>query len=170
MLVDFVSISPPGRARARSKRGFSLLVVTLVIAVSLVTAMGVYQALQSDARLAGEARRREEARELVEGGLSELLNDRRLMGFMPTEPGEAAAFSYSAPSPSAFEGSGSAYTGKVRFVRTTPALESSQSRLQAIVYEVSIAGEQSAGRTSEVEAVVYRLGAADDRPREVYGQ
>lgn len=153
-----------------SRRGFSLLVVLMVVGVVMSAALGVYIAVERDATLAGEARRRREALETVEGGLSEIINDRRLLGLLPTAPGEAAMIRYVAPTDSAFEGSGDTYEGEIRLVRAAPVLESSQRRLRALIYEVRVRAVEDSGRTAEMEAMVYRLAESLGQPKEVYGR
>lgn len=169
MQDDFGSAEPARPLGAR--RGFSLVSVSLLTGVMALTAVGVFEALQQNQERLFEQRRRDEARAVAEGGLAEILNDRRLLQILPTEAGAQAAFQYTRPASTEFsDDQGETYRGEVTLVRAAPALESSQRRIRAIVYEVRVAGRKYGEHASDVEAIIYRLGTTSGQPLEVYGR
>jgi hypothetical protein len=139
-----------------------------------VTALLVFDALREDSRLARLGRRAEEAREAADGGLREMLNDRRILQSLPDEAGGESEISVPGPQKSMFRETGGAegYDARITLVRTAPMLESSQRRVRAVLYEVRVEGESRSGHVADVEALIYRVGVApsDTAGAEVYGR
>lgn len=148
------------RRPRRSRRGFSMFVVTLLVGLMVLTAVAVYRALEEDATQQGHERRRREAFRGAEGGLMELINDKRIMGLLPKEAGESATFVYVPPEGSEAEIEGVSYSAEVTLVRTAPLLESSRRRVRALLYEARVLATYPTGETAEVESIIYRLGSA----------
>lgn len=139
-----------------------------------VSALVVLNELRNDSRVYGEERRRKEARELSEGGVMEVLNSRGLMSRLPSTPGEGAKMVFERPGSSEFWQSDDSrkYLAKVTLVRSAPALESSQRRVRAVVYEVQVRGRLSTGETHDMETLIFRLGVAPNSraSAEVFGK
>ncbi|MEO1227564.1 MAG: hypothetical protein AAFZ18_01575 [Myxococcota bacterium] len=158
----------------RLRRGFSNVVVGLLMGMLSVSALVVLGELQSDSRVYGEERRRKEARELAEGGAMEVLNSQGLMAQLPSTPGDNAKLTFGRPGKSEFwqDDDSRKYLAKVTLVRSAPALESSQRRVRAVVYEVKVRGKLSSGESHDMEALVFRLGVAPNTraSAEVFGK
>lgn len=147
----------------RTRRGFSTMVTTLSTGVMAVGAMVVLSTLEEDGRMHRIEKRREMVRATAEGGMKELLNDRRLMTILPTTAGDASRHIFARPGGSEFWKVGNrapTYKASVSLVRTAPAIESSQRRVRAVLYEVEVRGKLPDGESADMEAIIYRLGSA----------
>ncbi|MBX2813262.1 MAG: hypothetical protein KTR25_15715 [Myxococcales bacterium] len=147
----------------------------MLVGLMTITALGVLQTLEHDAQLHQLEDRILSARATAEGGLREVLNDARILTLLPSSAGDSAKLVFSQPSVSEFFGSGSQapkYTAKVTLVRSAPALESSQRRVRMVLYESKVRSEVVGGNTSEIEAVIYRLGIVPNNQSgaEVFGR
>lgn len=166
MPVDYAS------AKSRRQRGFSLLVSTILVGLMVLTAMGVLEALDYDTRLHYIEDRIYRARVQAQGGLRELVNDRQILNILPSAAGESSQLDFSPPASSEFWSSTDSYEAKATLVRSSPALESSQRNVRVVLYEIEVRGRESSGQTSDVEAIVYRLGVVPNNQSgaELYGR
>lgn len=162
------------RRRGRP-RGFSLMLVVMMVGALAVTGLLFIVALEDDAKLHGHERRRREARQAAEGGLMELLNDVRIQVLLPSSAGQEARLEYGKPSKSYFmseDVTSPVYRAEVMLVRTTAPLESSQRRVRAVLYEAEVRATMPDGETADMEALIYRLGVAPSSwsGNEVFGR
>ena len=149
-------------SRCSTQGGFSLLGVTVTITVAVVAALVIIDLIQADQEMSVMRRQYQEAREAAEGGLMEIINDQTVMGLLPTTDTPGLAIQYTPSSYSRFGaddyGKGSRdYTADIRLVRVTPLLESSQSVVRAVVYDVRINATQTSGAGAGVHAEVYKI-------------
>ena len=159
----------------RAQRGFSAIVTTLLVGVMSVTALAVLYAIEDDSRLSAVEKSITDARFLAQGGMREVLNDRRLFAVLPSTAGTEARFQFTRPTSSEFWKTGSRepiYNAEVTLVRSSPALESSQRSIRVVLYELKVRGSLPSGQTSEIEALIYRLGSAPNSQTgaEVFGR
>lgn len=142
--------------------------------VLAVSALVVLTTLTGDMRLHGEERRHRDAREVAQGGLMEVMNHGRLLQKLPSAAGDTARVKFGRPTSSEFWDSAerAKYAAKATLVRSAPALESSQRRVRAVIYQVKVRGKMSTGETADVESYLYRLAAAPTNRAavEVYGK
>ncbi len=162
----------PARCASADQRGFALFAVTMMAALLGVTAMLVFADLIHDVEIWGWERRGREARAAAAGGIAEVLNDRRLPLLLPKEPGKPATVSFDAPADSPFVEAerGGRRRAEVTLVRTAPLLESSQRRVRAVLYELTVSSAHRGGGSSDVEAVIYQVGLAPEGEVEVHGR
>jgi hypothetical protein len=143
------------------RRGFSLPIVILSLGVAAVSAAVLLDVVSFDFVLQGEERRGREARQLAEGGLMELINDQRLLNRLPDLKDDDLSNDMEPPQQSMFAGEDKLgkYAAEVRLLRLSPLLESSQGRLQAIMYELVVDGERSSGQEAGVRAEIYKFAS-----------
>ncbi|MEM1024214.1 MAG: hypothetical protein AAGD10_01775 [Myxococcota bacterium] len=135
-------------------------VVILSLGVAAISAAVLLDVVSFDFVLQGQERRSREARQLAEGGLMELLNDQRLQNQLPDLEDDNLANRITSPEQSMFTGEGRGdYEAEVRLLRLAPLLESSQGRLQAIMYELVVDGKKSGGHQAGVRAEIYKFAA-----------
>jgi len=144
----------------RARSGFSLPIVILSLGVAAVSAAVLLDVVGFDFVLQGEERRGREARQLTEGGLMELINDQRLLNRLPDLEDADLATDMAPTEQSMFVGDGKGdYEAEVRLLRLSPLLESSQGRLQAIMYELVVDGERSTGQRAGIRAEIYKFAS-----------
>lgn len=148
--------------RRGTQAGFSLLGVTITMMVAIVAALVVIDMLEEDQKMMVLQRQYQEAREAAEGGLMEIINDQSVMGLLPTPTTPGMAIQYTPTSYSLFgaadRGKGVRnYTADIQLVRVTPLLESSQSVVRAVVYDVRVNAIQTSGAGAGVHAEVYKI-------------
>ena len=148
-----------GRA---TRAGFSLLGVTVTMMVAVVAALVIIDMIQEDQRIVVLQRQNQEAREAAEGGLMEILNDQTTMASLPTPDTPGMSIQYKPSADSRFGGKDygkgtRGYSADIRLVRITPILESSQSVVRAVVYDVRVDALQTSGAGAGVHAEVFKI-------------
>lgn len=145
--------------RSNRRRGFSLLVVALVMALLSIGAAALLDLIKLDLMLSKNDRSEEEAREVAEGALMESINDVRTPTLLPGLDDTDLESTYSALSSSPFyqTSGGRKFDAKYRLLRLAPLNESSYSQSRAIVYEVEIQASASNGdSSSELRTQIFK--------------
>lgn len=148
--------------RLRRRAGFSLPVVILVMGVTALSAAILLDVVDLDFRIQRAERITLESRLVAEGGMLELLNDQRLQASLPEFDDPGLASDLQAASNSVFRKDGKDYDAEVSLIRMAPLSESSQGRLQAVIYELRVDSESKAGSGGGVRAEIYKYVS---RPR-----
>jgi hypothetical protein len=143
------------------RRGFSLLTTTLIVAVAALAGVVVLDAVTNDQTLRGIERRSQEAAEVAEGGAMAILNDQRLADALPDPAGQDLTARVDLDGAFAAERSDGllrAHEAEVSLLRVVPVLESSHSRVRAVVYDLEVTGRAS-GHAAEVESQIYKMAS-----------
>lgn len=141
-----------------SRAGFSLPVVIMSVGVAAVAAAVVLDVIGVDLSIGGSQRRNIETRLQAEGGLMELMNDQRLLNALPDYGSDRLSTEIEAAPDSLFtEASDETYRAEVRLLRLAPLLESSQGKLQAIMYELVVDAERGSRDRAGVRAEIYKF-------------
>jgi type II secretory pathway pseudopilin PulG len=150
--------------RKAGRRGFSLLTVFVVTALVSVSSIVVLNLVTDDQNNVRYTRERLHAREVAEGALMEVANDTETAESLPGVDSDEISIAYEPSSNSAFVGEGDAhrpperYEATISHVRFVPVLESSITRITAVVYEVETNAVVNDGAGSQqIEAEVYRV-------------
>ncbi len=161
-------LGPAGDSLMRTPRagrgGFSLLMVTLLVALVTVSSLVVLDLITSDQDLMGMERRSREAREAAEGGTMELINDEKMGALLPDLSADDLTADASPTTDTVFssvraDGAELEYEGRVALLRTSPVLESSNARVRAVVYELEVTGH-AAGHQAVVETQIYKMASS----------
>lgn len=149
--------------RRTKQRGFSLITVTLLVAVVTISSLVLLEVITEDQVLLGSERRAREARETAEGGTMEAINDYGFSASLPDPDVSNLSADYEPGGDSLFsgrraDGVDSEYQARVRLVRTSPVLESSLSRVQAVVYDLEV-DSTAAGSSASTQAQVYKVAS-----------
>jgi hypothetical protein len=150
--------------RRRNRRGFSLLTVMTLIALVTISSLIVIDLIVSDHDLHGLERRTREAREAAEGGTMELINEELLADVLPELDeadltAEAEATTDNVFSSIRADGAELEYEGTIALIRVSPLLESSHSRVRAVVYELEVTGRASSHQAI-TQTQIYKMAAA----------
>ena len=140
-------------------RGFSLITVTVVLAIMSLGAVVLVDIVGLDLEITGEHRRNFEVEGDAEAAVMEMMTDRQVALGAPVFTTPDLKFNYSAPVASAIrdDDAGRNYEGELRLVRMAPMLESSHAWSRALVYEVRATAEnERTDREAEVVAEIFR--------------
>lgn len=143
-----------------AERGFTMVTTILLLAVVTVSALIVLDIVDVDLSMVGLQRRGYAAREAAEGGAMELLNDSVALEDLPDYTTDKLRSEVPVASGSDFGGDGQAYKASVSLVRIVPLAESSQSRVNAIVYSLDVTGQGSGSTRAGVQAEIYRIATS----------
>jgi hypothetical protein len=148
----------------RDRRGFSLLVVMLVMALLAVIGVIVLSLVQADVEILGIERVSNEARYGAEGAGMEVLNDDDLTKMLPGYAAEDLMSPYTKSAGSAFDRESTMglseihYDAEVYLVRDTPVHESSLTVTRAFLYQIELEARVNGGAASdEVHAEIYKV-------------
>ncbi|MGF1511891.1 MAG: hypothetical protein ACFB9M_20545 [Myxococcota bacterium] len=145
-----------------NRRGFSLPVVILSLGVVTVSALVLLDVVNVDIRLLGAERRTLESRLQAEGGLMEMMNDQRLLEALPDYASNSLSAEMTPPDDSMFTHGSASYEAQVRLIRLAPLLESSQSKLQAVVYELVVDAQDGLDGQAGVRAEIYKFASKNN--------
>ena len=147
----------------QGERGFTLILVVMLIAVLAMMAMALIHLIKMDMSLVGQSRRDLEAREVAEGGAMEVLNDTRLPTMLPGLSSATLTNAYTVPANSPFANYDipanirRQYDGRVNLVRVAPMGESSLGLSRALVYEIDVTSIFNDGQSSaQIKSEVYK--------------
>jgi type II secretory pathway pseudopilin PulG len=148
----------------KNQRGFSLLTVMLLVAMVTISSLVVIELVMGDHDIQGMERRTREAREAAEGGTMELINEELIADVLPDLSEDDLTSVAKPTSDNVFssiraDGSRLEYEGTVALIRISPLLESSHSRVRAVVYELEVTGESS-NHTVVTQTQIYKMAAA----------
>jgi hypothetical protein len=154
------------RLVSRARRGFSLLAVFIIVALVSVSSILVLEIVSQDQSNQLFTRERMQAREVAEGALMEVANDIEVGVNLPGVDSEEIEISYTPSNASAYVNkdngmrSDETYEATISHVRFVPVLESSITRITAIVYEIDTSAVvNDGGGSQQLEAEVYRVVA-----------
>jgi hypothetical protein len=151
------------RSSRSNRRGFSLLMVTMLVALVTISSLVVLDLVTNDVIMLGEERRSREAREAAEGGTMELINDEQMGDLLPDIASDTLVSTTEASSDTIFsvrpDGSQMEYEGKLSLLRMSPVLESSHARVRAVVYELEVHGHAD-NHESIVQTQIYKMASA----------
>ena len=140
-----------------ARRGFSLLVVIMVLALLAMVGVIVLSVVDTEFQILGMERTSHEARFGAEAAAMEVLNDEDLGPMLPGYSTSALKSTYLNSNNSAFGGHVT-YEATVSLVRDTPIHESSLTVTRAFLYEVRLEAEVGNGNaTDEVNAEIYKV-------------
>lgn len=139
-----------------ARAGFSLPTVILIMAVTALAAAILLDIVSVDFAIQRTERVTLESRTAAEGGLHELLNDQRLQSNLPEFDDPGMSQRLSPGTDSEFAKDGAHYEGEVRLLRMAPVSESSQGKLQAVMYELVVDSQVEGGGRSGVRAEIYK--------------
>jgi hypothetical protein len=152
------------RGEHQDERGFTMIIVVLVLALILIIGSVVLGLLTTEQRMVGLSRISMDSVNAAEGGFMEVLDDNSLSGALPDFQTPSMSYTYSPSSQSVFNVSASSgqpqesYTATVRLVRTAPLQESGINLVRAFIYEVQVESNVNSGQqTSEVDGEVFRV-------------
>ncbi|MCC7383005.1 MAG: hypothetical protein IT384_14295 [Deltaproteobacteria bacterium] len=146
--------------RRQAKRGFSLVVVTVVLAVMSVAAVMLMNMLGLDLDMVGTHRKAFQAHGVAEAALIETINSRDVALSAPTFTTPGLVFKFDAPAASALKDSslGQDYRVQIRLLRVAPMAESSITWSRALIYEATARAEAAHGDAeAEVVGEVFRI-------------
>lgn len=151
--------------RRRSRAGFTLVTLVLMLAIASVAALVIIASIDDETSLRRMQRQSAEAREAAEGGLMEVLNDQRLSQTLPDFETPNLRATYTPPSSSIFNAASDhravrAYTANIELIRIAPMSESSHNVVRAVLYQVQVESKAADGVTAGVEAEVYKVATA----------
>lgn len=141
------------------RRGFSLFIVTFVVALLSVGALALLDQTGREADLVRRTRQLRQAESIADGAVAEVINDERTPTLLPdySTAGLRADYSPSQSSPFFASGGLYEYSADVRLLRFVPVSETSQNWSRALVYEITALGAVDGEHTtSEVRAQVYK--------------
>lgn len=143
----------------RNARGFSLLVVTFVIALVAIASVVLLNMVTVDQTNLRHQRQRFRARELSEGALMEIVNDVQVAEDLPNPTSGNVEMPYQPSAQSAYRrGAEETYEARIKQVRFVPVLESSITKVTAVVYQIETEASIRRGEaTSRVDAEAYRV-------------
>jgi hypothetical protein len=145
-----------------NQRGFSLPVVLLSLGVVTVSSLVLLDVINVDLGLLRVQRDVIEGRLRAEGGLMEVLNDQRLQNNLPdTRDAELSASIEASPDSLFSRSNGGQYTAEVQLLRLAPLLESSQGKLQAVVYELVVDADDGSHQNAGVRAEIYKFASTN---------
>jgi hypothetical protein len=153
------------RRSRRNRRGFSLLAVFIVVALVSISSIVLLQMVTEDQTNQLYTRERMQARDVAEGGLMEVANDTTVSQNLPGIDTEELQIEYTPSTESAYVNqagmrSEEEYGAQISHVRFVPVLESSITRITAIVYEIeTTAVVHDGGGAQQLDAEVYRVVA-----------
>ena len=145
------------------RRGFSLIIVLIVVALLAVLGTIVLSMVTNDEQILGAERMAKEARFGAEGAAMEILNDDDLPTMLPSYASSLKT-TYLKSNNSAFNRpatQGQAklqYDATIALVRDTAVLESSLTVTRAFLYEVNVESRSNGGEASdEVNVEIYKV-------------
>jgi hypothetical protein len=157
----------------RTESGFSLITLTIILAVMSIAGVILIETIGVDITIAGAHRRAFEAQSDAEAGLMELLADSSLAAQAPTfadlNSTPPLTRIYDAPTVSVVRNDsvGRSYQARIQLVRVAPMLESSLQWTRALIYQVDTAAQENrrdygdgilrGESEAEVSAEVYRV-------------
>ena len=143
--------------RRSDRRGFSLLVVMLVVALLAIIGTVVLTLVDTEYRILGMERAAQEARFGAEAATMEVLNDEDIGSMLPGYSTDELQTKYTASEKSAFGGRVE-YEATISLIRDTPIKESSLTVTRAFLYEVRVGAEVGGGDAfDEVNAEIYKV-------------
>lgn len=151
------------RTRGSDQRGFTLIVVVMIVAVLAMVAVSLLNLIRLDLTLVGQSRRNIEARVIADGAAMEIINDVNINSLLPTLAGSLVT-AYTPPAASPFNNAseGRVYTGNLSLLRIVPLPESSHGWSMAVVYEVDTTSIYNGGESSsEVRSEIYKVVSKD---------
>lgn len=140
-------------------KGFSLITVTVVLAIMSLGAVVLVDVVGLDLEITGEHRRNFEVEGDAEAAIMEMMTDRNMATNAPVFTTPDLTHRYAAPAGSAVrnDDTGRNYEGELRLIRVAPMLESSHAWSRALVYEVRATAENDqVVREAEVVAEIFR--------------
>ena len=147
------------RPQNQNRRGFTLIIVVMLIAVMAMMGVALLNLLSLDNSLVGQSRRTIEARSIAEGGTMEVINSADLPDQLPRLEANNLSVLRTASTNSVFSEAADAddYQSKISLMRIAPLSESSQGLSRAVVYEVVTRARYGEGEaTAEVRTEIYR--------------
>jgi hypothetical protein len=141
------------------KKGFTLIIVIMLIAVMAMAGIALLNLISLDHSLIGQTRRSLHARSISEGGTMEVINNSDFTSIAPAIDAPTLSTIVRPFAGSAFANtiSGDDYQARVAFLRIVPLSESSQGLSQAVVYEVVTRSRYGSGEASaELRTEIYR--------------
>jgi Tfp pilus assembly protein PilX len=152
------------RGRNDGERGFTMIIVVMVLALILIIGSVVLGVLTTEQKMVGLSRISMDSVNAAEGGFMEVLDDNTLTSALPDFQTPSMSFSYTPSAQSVFNVAASAtqpkesYTATVRLVRTAPLQESGINLVRAFIYEVQVESNINSGQqTSEVDGEIFRV-------------
>jgi Tfp pilus assembly protein PilX len=159
-----MNCKPKARSERSERRGFSLIVVVIIVALVSVSGIVVLEIVTRDQETWQWTRERVQAREVAEGALMEVANDTATADLLPSLTDSELVKPYEPSANSAYVGdldnvrSAQDYDATISHVRFVPVVESSISYITAMVYEVRTDARVAGGRaTQEIHAEAYRV-------------
>lgn len=151
------------RRGRRDQRGFTLIMVLLLVVILALMGISILQLITLDLSLVGQSRRNFEARDIAEGGAFEIINHVNTNTELPSldEPdlaNDTASGTLPKPTTSPFvnASSGRDYDGEARFLRVIPLSESSHSWVRALVYELRTESNVMFQSSGELRVEAFR--------------
>jgi hypothetical protein len=146
----------------RNQKGFSVLIVCVVLAMAAVVAVTLLDIVRVDLTLAGNSRSNAETMIAAEGAAVELLEDSQLSAMLPGFETATLAAAYDPPpgSPYVLTVDGNKYTANIELLRFAPISESSASWSRGIVYEITTTAAQQHGEANREVKVLARKTVA----------
>jgi type II secretory pathway pseudopilin PulG len=153
----------------KNRRGFTMVIVVLVLALLVIIGSIVLSQLTSEQKNAWLARLSSDSTNVAEGGFMEVLDDSNLLATLPSYTSPSLQYTYTdgtnCPSQSLFCGraattnqSPQTYRATISLVRTAPIQESGISLVRAFVYEVSVVSNiNNNQQTGEVDGELFRV-------------
>lgn len=149
------------RRRKRRARGFTALLVIVIVALMTLVSLTLLDLVGLDLLLVGEGRRTVEAKALADSAVFEIANDQRTGPMLPDFTSDTMSVTVRPATNSVLAArSDRDYDGTIRLLRFVPLGESSQSWSRALVYELSIEASAANGdATDAVRTEVYKTVA-----------
>jgi hypothetical protein len=152
------------RRRSETQRGFTLLVVAVLMVVLGLAGLGLLQLIRLDLSITGQSHRSVQARDSAEGGAMEVINNVATSVVMPDLGAPMTALSVNAPAPAntpfVDPVVGNSYKVKINLLRVAPMSESSFAWTRATVYEIdSQSSFHNGDSQAAVRAEVYKAVA-----------
>lgn len=153
-----------GRNRVEQRRGFSLLIVIIIMALLAIVGTIVLSLVNTEQQIIGLVRLAKEARFGAESAAREVLNDEDLPSMLPSYSTPDLTTAYAKSSASKYDRAKTlglseiSYDATISLVRDVPIRESSLSVTRAFLYEVHVESEVVGGAASdEVNTEVFKV-------------
>ncbi len=144
---------------SRGERGFSMIMVVMLLAVTSISAAVLLNTVGADIFNASIVHRTLRARSVAEGAVMEVIDDDRTRAILPDFASTALTANYTPSAQSAFKNALTGdYTASVKLLRFVPLAESSQTWSRALVYEVTADATVSNGDGgSQLSSEIFRV-------------
>lgn len=150
-----------------NRRGFTLIIVIMLIAVMAMMGVALLNLLNLDSTLVGQSRRSVQALNITKNKTMEVINNADLPNILPRLDATTLTVLHTASANSVFSEGEIAingniamqddYQSKLSLMRIAPLAESSQGLSRAVVYEIVTRSRYKDGdATAEIRTEIYR--------------